>query len=311
MPLFDTPDILTGVWSGAGGWLAGMMLLGVAIMLLLWRWWAGLARVAQPRRRSVLRRVAGDEGTATIEFALVFPVLLVMILALIQTTFAFTGVLFVNYAAFAAARSAIVEVPRDLRANGAEGRNVVAGVESQKRENIRGVAAFAMMPVSGPGSSATRHVGEAVDELYTAEGLATPRWSDSLVDGRLAYALDHTDVELWALGPPADATDPNAFNRNLAGSPGAEFGYRVAPNAVPGAVYRYGPRDPIQVVVRHRFHLSVPFVGRLFGSGTHQVDGMASPYRVIRSDFALTNEGIWQELPPSPRDSQSIPRLVP
>ncbi|MEM1445724.1 MAG: TadE family protein [Planctomycetota bacterium] len=292
--MFDTPDMFHGVWSGAGGWLAAMALLGLGIALLLWRWWVGVARAV---RRPVLRRVTGDEGTATIEFALVFPVLLVMILALIQTTFAFTGVLFVNYAAFAAARTAIVEVPRDLGAP--EGVNEVVGVNSQKRENIRSAAAFALMPVSGPGNGAGLGsgdtVGDAVDAIYTAEGLDAPRWSQSLVDRRLAYALEHTDVELRALGevPP----QPDVFFEQSIGIAGTEFGYVVSPNATSGARFRYGPRDPIQVVVRHRFHLSVPFVGRLFGNGTHSVDGAATPYRVIESDFMLTNEGIWRALP--------------
>lgn len=308
VPTFDTSDILAGAWAASGGWLVAMALLGIGIALLLWRWWAG---VRGPMHGSAWRRVVCDDGTATIEFALVFPVLLVMILALIQTTFAFTGVMFVNYAAFIAARSAIVEVPRDL---GDENRNVVAGSGSQKRENIRGAAAFALMPVSGPGTasglSSDRSVGTAVDNLYAREGLDTPKWSERLADRRLGYALDHTDVVLLALGEPTN--EPDAFRSGLFGTAGIDFGYAVSPNAVPEASYRYGPRDPIRVVVRHRFHLSIPFVGRLFSNGTHSVDGTTTPYRVIQADFTLTNEGIWRDPPlESPEEAQGIPRRLP
>ncbi|MEM8784182.1 MAG: TadE family protein [Planctomycetota bacterium] len=303
------PSVLASralVGSGAGGWLATMALLGVALSLLLWRWWANVrASAIVGPTRPAWRRVAAEEGTATVEFALVFPVLLVMILALIQTTLAFTGQLFVNYAAFVAARAAIVEVPQDL---GREGPNVVLGGDSQKLENVRAAAAFALMPVSGPGDrrgpTADRPVGTAVDALYAAESLDTPRWSEGLADRRLAYALDHTDVQLMALGEgPADiGTDTNAdaFRSGLAGRGGTDFGYEVSPNAADGARYAYGSREPIQVVVRHRFHLSVPFAGRLFSSGTHTVDGMTTPYRLVTSSFALTNEGVWRDLPDQP-----------
>ena len=314
MPPLTAPHIPgSGFLAGdALGWVALAALLTLGIVLTLWRWWVAVGAAtlrAHPVGR--WRRLAADDGTATIEFTLVFPILLVMILALIQTTLAFTGNLFVHYAAFAAARAAIVEVPRDLGA--AERRNVVAATNSQKRENIRGVAAFALMPVSGPGDTGgglpgNRPVGTVVDALYQAENLATPRWSESIVDRRLAYAFDHTDVELQALAGtginelnPTGPINANGVRRLNAGN---DFSVVVSPRGTNDIRYRYGPRDPIRVIVRHRFHLSVPFVGRLFGNGTHNVAGTTAPYRLLTGDFALTNEGIVTELPDKPR----IPR---
>ncbi len=299
--------------ADALGWvaLAGWLTLG--IVLTLWRWWVAVGAAATLRADPPgrWRRLAADDGTATIEFTLVFPILLVMVLALVQTTLAFTGNLFVHYAAFAAARAAIVEVPRDLGA--AERRNVVAATNSQKRENIRGVAAFALMPVSGPGRSGgglpgDRPVGTVIDTLYRAENLATPRWSEAIVDRRLAYALDHTDVELQALAGTGinelDPTGPIGADAVRPLSAGNDFSILVSPRGTNDIRYRYGPRDPVRVVVRHRFHLSVPFVGRLFSNGTHTVAGTTAPYRLLTGDFALTNEGVVTELPEEPR----IPR---
>ena len=68
-----------------------------------------LARLGRSQRRPS----GPSQGTATIEFALVMPIMLFLILLLAQTTFVMAGNLFVHYAAFAATRSAIVYIPAD------------------------------------------------------------------------------------------------------------------------------------------------------------------------------------------------------
>lgn len=239
----------------------------------------GPRAVALPK----LAALRSDHGTATVEFALVFPVLLVMVLTLIQTTLMFTGNLFVHYAAFSAARRAVVEVPRAIAD---EAINVVNPQDSNKQANVREAAVFAMMPVSGPGTPRNSSLRGGVESIYRRAGQDPPRWSEELLDRRLAYASANTRVAIARIDP--DQTGSGVY---LVVSPRAE-----------GAAHRFGSRDAVGVIVEHNFFLSVPFVSRLFSDGsTSDPDGH---YADLTGYFMLTNEGVVDTLPPRP----TIPR---
>jgi Flp pilus assembly protein TadG len=51
---------------------------------------------------------AGQEGQTLVEFALVFPILLLFVLAIIQLALVYSAKIILNYAAFSSARSFIV-----------------------------------------------------------------------------------------------------------------------------------------------------------------------------------------------------------
>ena len=53
------------------------------------------------------RALAAEGGTATLEFCMVIPIVLFLILLLVQSTLLMVGNQFVHYAAFAATRSAV------------------------------------------------------------------------------------------------------------------------------------------------------------------------------------------------------------
>ena len=286
----DTPTAW-GCAAVAVGCAVGMAWLFVLV------WKSGRAgRVGRSQTRgSVVGEggLGGEAGTATIEFALVFPVLLVMVLTLIQTTLMFTGNLFIHYAAFSAARRAIVEIPRDLPG---EGPNRIALSNSRKREGIRRAAVLAMMPVSGPGTASRSSVGGVIDQLYRQAGQDPPRWADTLVDRRLGYADQYTDVQVAKIDPRAtDVKD--IYQTKLPAS--------TTPDGV--GVYdagEFGPRDAVGVVVTHEFFLSVPFVARFFSDGGDGDDDRR--YAELVGRFMLTNEGVMDVLPPKPE----IPRRV-
>jgi hypothetical protein len=77
---------------------------------------------------SLRRRVQPQGGAAIVEFAMVLPILLLLVLLMGQSALLMTGNLCVHYAAFCAARSAIVQVP--LALNDTEPRNVLADADT-------------------------------------------------------------------------------------------------------------------------------------------------------------------------------------
>lgn len=234
------------------------------------------------RRRDLLHDA---DGTATIEFALVLPILLFVILTLAQTTMLMGGNLFVHYAAAAAARSAIVQIPYDYTAEPANTYYGSAG--TPKYDAIRRTAAIALMPVaSGPtgGASATTDSGAFVDGLnqfYASYGVEPPAWVANLAARRFEYAMATTEISLF---------------RPIVQSAGSSVYFEPLEGAV------VEPKDPIRVRVEHELNLGVPYANRLFDDG-EQPDGVGR-YRIIVATATLTNEGILDKMPPLP----SIPR---
>ncbi|QNN21573.1 pilus assembly protein [Planctomycetales bacterium ZRK34] len=233
------------------------------------------------RRRDLLR---DTDGTATIEFALVLPILLFVILALAQTTMLMGGNLFVHYAATAAARSAIVQIPYDYLDEPAN--NYYGSPGTPKYDAIQRSAAFALMPVaSGPPDSAGASTASAgfvdgLNQFYAAYGAQTPVWVTNLAAQRLEYALQTTHISLFR--PTVQPNNTVYFE------------------PLEGAIVE--PKDPIRVRVEHELNLGVPYANRLFDDG-EQPDGVGR-YCLIVATATLTNEGILDEMPPLP----AIPR---
>ena len=94
---------------------AGLVLLSLSLvcLLLIVFMLVRMRHIGSARRAAVTmrQRLAGDSGVAMVEFALVTPFLMFISLLLIQSMLVFTGLFYVQYAAFAGARSAIVQIP--------------------------------------------------------------------------------------------------------------------------------------------------------------------------------------------------------
>ena len=278
--------------------------LGVAagcLLLIVWLVWR-LRAVSAPMRRTDERR-RDESGVATIEFVLVAPFLLGITLILVQTMLVFTGLFYVNYAAYAAARSAIVYIPADLAP---DGPNTVTPSEGfEKYDRIRAAAAIAMMPVSGQENGEQGSVNELVNGLnryFQAQGETPPRWVENLIPGRFNYAAAHTAVTLQTV---AQQEDGSVLFEDVVNTT------------------TFGPKDAIAVQVRHEFALTVPVASRLFelvgggddgansGSYESQARGASGPpppgtWTAIRARAVLTNEGIARSLPNPPR----VPRVL-
>jgi hypothetical protein len=90
---------------------AGMVVALAALGCLALRLWGRL--LASGRRRPVAGECRAAAGTVVVEFALVFPIVLLVMCMIVQLFLIANAVLVVRYATFAAARSAIVNFEAD------------------------------------------------------------------------------------------------------------------------------------------------------------------------------------------------------
>ncbi len=256
---------------------------GLKAAVSLRRVWPGVcapARLAGARCRCALTQEA---GTATVEFCMVFPIVLFLILILVQATLLMVGNQFVHYAAFAATRSAIVYIPADMTDEGGVGRNSLSLTKgSPKYDAIRASAYFAVMPVCGKldDSNEPLRTDEFVDGLkshFTSYGQDAPRWVDTLAADRLRYAAENTDIQIM---------------RTVVTNQDVEF-EEILVGDDP-----FGPREAITVWIEHKLNLSVPYVRGIFADDDHP-DGRGK-YALVTAHYTLTNEGINPDLPDKP-----------
>jgi len=218
---------------GSGGFIKYTLItiaLAAALCVMCHILWRIGAR-ARTRRRS-------EEGGALIEFALVLPWAMALLLLLAQSSFLMVGHLCVQYSAYCAARAAIVAIPDDLARFGGEAQNYVEldPDSSVKQRRILRSAIWAVMPVSCSTSDQQEadlpELVSGLEEFFTAYEESTPGWVKANLLRKWQYAKDHTFVEL---APPVSGD-------------------------------LYGEAEDIQVSVRHTFYLSVPIARTIFAA---------------------------------------------
>lgn len=300
--ILPTLATLTASWWRTA-FTSPLMLWGLAVvlvsLLLIALCLRALWRLGKTHRqnRSLWSCLFNQQGTATLEFALVFPVLLFMILLLTQTTLVMGGNLFVHYSAFAAARTAMVQIPAAYGSPVDEPANVLVVSDTAGKINrIRRAAYFAVVPVCGrlsSGNAPAQQFVAALTEFYVGFGQQPPAWvTNGLLAERLQYAYENTWVNIYTT-----TVDPN--------SP------RTVQLAVIDSTHTFGPKEPITVRVGHRLNLSIPYVRVLFADGrdSSQFDkGMkftaesssSTHHTTITAQYTLINEGISRDLPPRP-----------
>ncbi len=249
----------------------GLLLLGGAAALgAIGAVWFRAGRFARQRRRR--GPAACTEGAVIVEFALLLPIAMAIVLIMVQAMFMMSATVVVNYAAFAAARTAIVWVPRDLAADvpsgfDPEGPNaVIASGASFKAHNIRLAAVIACAPISGRLASASPGVDavvvrDGIDRYFRQMGAVPPNWVRTMVADKLAYSWAHTQVQL----------DPMTSNPMV-----------------------YDPNDELTAWVVHDYALlDVPLVGRLFGRWSSEDRAYTSR---VTANCTMLNEGVSDEI---------------
>lgn len=270
----------------------GCMLVG---LYLLWR----LSRVAEEQReQSVRQRLAGDSGVAMIEFVLVTPIILFLTLLLIQTALVFTGLFYVHYASFAAARSAIVYIPMDYLDDGEPANYISTDSGSEKFGSIEAAAQLALVPVCGEEDGAGvagAEMAGGIEAAYSSQGKEVPNWVENLLEGRIAYAMNHTRVKLYTVRPGVGSS--TVVFKEISSS---------------GAAVKVSPKEAIAAKVEHEMALTVPLASAVFAaaggdSGSYSPmsgDGESPPppgeWTLLKARSILTNEGIIRDLPEEP-----------
>ena len=274
--------------QGRGPLCLAIIAAGVVALLLAGRTLDRLSPAAPRGRRlaTALARLRSDDGTATVEFVLVFPVALVILLTLLQSVLVFSGNLFVNYAAYTAARAAIVHAP-----TGGIGGGGALIFEGPAMAHVRHAAAMALVPVSGredASSSDANAFVAGLQDYYSFYEQQPPAWVSGIAGQRFAYAVEHTSV--------------HPYRVSVLRSGGIDLERLRVDESI-----GYGPKDPVALGVSHRLNLSIPYVSGIFkdggftgSGGTHTTVGGTTAFSTIDATCTLTLEGYDRNLPEAP-----------
>ena len=228
--------------------IAPLVVFGVVLSIVALRFAAVIAR---SRKRAAVVAADGESGASAVEFVMVLPALAVLLLMILQIALLVQAKFVVNYAAFCAARSAIVIIPDDVAGRPPESRNRVGNPDrSEKIEIIHRSAALpltAISPVPGfngaTGWPLITNPEPIADLIKLAPFDVGPRSMMGQVMLRAPYAYhpDNTAVKVI----------------NAQGNEGGEF----------------LDHDWVTVKVSYRYYLAVPFAKRLFGT-TYSSNGI-------------------------------------
>lgn len=223
------------------------------------------------------RRRGSQEGVAMLEFALVLPIALMLVLVMAQSSLLLGANVCVHYAAYCAARTAIVTIPSEFSR---EPPNETSGEGGPKWERIRQSAVWALMPIACgssyyPSSVDAGILTDGLDEFFAAYGRTTPAWATNtrVLSTKLSYASD-SQYTTVALEPPTN-----------------------------GAVY--DQHESLTVGVRHTYYMPVPFASSLFAKLLDKANGVAyagsldGEYGLdIYATCTLTNQGVREYIEP-------------
>lgn len=307
-------------------WLLLLVVAAAAACSLTWR--CG--------RRPTLRSLKGlhaDEGggVQSLSFVMVLPIFIMLMLFIVQLSQVLIGTIVVHYAAFAAARSAVVWVPARfepydplndgqfdsfgpyLRENqvgpllsvvgpGQGGTIYRIGSRSQKLERIETAAVLACLPICPSRRTtigAAQHpAAGVVERLYRtlAPGAAANPQVNVRLRNKLAYSLAATSVDVTFLHRDDEPPLGPYLLRTDDGVDLERF-----------YVWEVGWQDPITITVTHQFAL-LPGPGRFLSRSlatAEQPDALARKIRLregvsvypITATVTLGNEGEKPVLP--------------
>lgn len=252
-------------------------LLGLAVCVRAFR------RLPVPAAENSGPFLRDTRAVATIEFALVFPIALFLMLTLAQTTLVMGSLSYVHYAAYSATRAAIVQIPRDLPETDEPANAIYVDLRSPKFAAIRRAAVLSLVPVAGrlaESGTATQTYVAGLSHHFASYGMSDPAWLTNLAADRLRYADAYTRVTLLRTTVPSPQE--------------VEF------DELRNGRHTFSPREAISVRVEHELHLAVPYASMLFADDWHETRDGLSRYSLVEAQYTLTNEGVPVPLPPRP-----------
>ncbi|MBL8852277.1 MAG: pilus assembly protein [Planctomycetaceae bacterium] len=282
------------------------------------------ARLCVARLRDIHRCEAG--GVQSLSFVLVLPVFLIIVLFIVQVALVMVGLITVNTAAFAAARSASVWIPAYVSEQEPENvlpaGTIIQGLpatidfataqNSPKYAKILDAAALACVPIApsravGGGNSAVLNGNGTADALVTMSAVLAPSSAANSVmpqrlRNKLAYSLQNTRVVI------------SFVDKNSGAGSTSVHGPTYNPVDHPTVAYvqsEVGWQDPVTVEVQHHFAL-LPgpgrFLARMLQRYDDRVDDVAPMIEQesgvhktwLRGSATLTIEGLKSVYPHAP-----------
>jgi hypothetical protein len=238
------------------------------------------AKTEQARRRPEFA-AGGQSGASAVEMTMLLPLLLALLLTILQVALIVQAKFVVNYAAFCAARSAVVAIPSKVQGSGGvEDRNRLSrSGDSPKMTMIRRAAALPCVSISPAWSTGIliatlaplkREVELPMKELTF---MFPANREGSSISGQLAprahYAFNNDNTRVEIFGEGGDQSES------------------------------FGEQSLVRARVTFRYYLTVPFASWLFGTpyyGTKFLRGFgmlnkSGMYAPITEEYTLVNEG--------------------
>jgi len=241
-----------------------------------------LARATVLGARAVVRGQSprmGESGQAMTEVAVSFPVLLITTLILMQLALMYQAKNVVTYAAFSAARAAIVWIPATADGEGNHQLNIGGG---DKWDKITQAAAMACVPISPRASvvlDGLPFIGDIIGDAFSVF---------SSMMSSFGLAGEYTDNALQRYGYASFATEVKIYKASSSG-----FDEQSG-----NITWAYPNGGDVGVRVRHRYYLPIPVVNRIIGDDWSIVDmgpffslDLPGEYTFIRAVAVLPLEG--------------------
>lgn len=239
------PGVIAKVsFGGAPTGLAIGISIAVGItVLLVWRLALLVASPMSPLR-GIRKLGKAQAGQAITEFVIVFWALMMAVMGVAQMSLAYNAKNVTLYAAYAAARSAIVWIPMETDE---PSHQITLSTGNDKYSNIKNSAVIACVPISRRASHVLAGLplvgGLVLDVINTITNiLSVIPGATQVLDyaDRFAYSYFCTNVKFVT----------------LSGGVSSDL-------ATPGDTYTFNPHDDITVQVTHAFHLNIPLAGQL------------------------------------------------
>jgi len=237
------------------------------------------ARRAQSRRRPEFA-AGGQSGASAVEMTMLLPLLLALLLTILQVALIVQAKFVVNYAAFCAARSAVVVIPSKTQgAGGVEERNRINLQSGGKTTMIRRAAALPCVAISPAWSTGIMLATLATQKPEVAAPMEE-------LASLFPASRDGVNISQQLVARAHYAFNPENTRVEVFGERGEQSG-------------SFSDQELVRVRVTFRYYLTVPFANRLFGTsyygkkffygfGLLNDSGLYAP---ITEEYTLVNEG--------------------
>lgn len=243
----------------------GIGLAVVALCVLAVHLLRTLLRIGRRRRPADAQRATS--GVVIVEFTLILPIFFLVMSMVIQIALLANAALVVKYAAFIAARSAIVNLEYDLSLSRKLFSTQLTNQDRIDRSAYLVLATISPQAKSGSASTSDKAAAKAIVKIHEKQN---GRWGSRSLVKRVNYAKQATDIsktpqfpdlipQLTDLLPPVVQSGLYRFNMRLPQVPAAINNLIRIVQQVPA------PPKEVSVTLEYQYLLTLPGLGFLPG----------------------------------------------